>query len=108
MHNRDVRVAGGEPLSDSQSIVGGGVVGDDDRPAVGEVGLQVGAEGRYALWQSFLLVVDGDDDLDADLPMRQRTAMLGHRYSDHEVQSFLCWVLYPSPLSLDTRAMIGL
>jgi hypothetical protein len=30
-----------------------------------EVSLKAGAEGRYALGQGLLLVVDGDDDLDA-------------------------------------------
>src|ERR687890_2099439 len=94
MHNRDVRVAGGEPLSDSQSSVGGGVIGDDDRPAVGEVGLQVGAEGRYALWQGVLLVVDGDDDLDRDLLVRQRVVPPWHRFFDHGTSPFLHRVLY--------------
>ena len=31
-----------------------------------------GAQGGYALWQGFFFVVDGDDDLYADLPVRQR------------------------------------
>jgi hypothetical protein len=82
-------IGGGELAGDGQSVVGGGVVGYDDRPAVGEVGLEVGAEGGDALREGGLLVIDGDNDLDTFLPVRERVTPLRPRDINHEVPSFL-------------------
>src|SRR5215207_1583326 len=108
VHHRHMGgIGGGELAGDDERVVGRGVVDDNDRPAVGEVGLEVGAEGGYGLRQGGLLVVNGDDGLDTFLAVRERVASLRPRYINHEVPSFLCWVLDLS-LSLKLRAMSGL
>jgi hypothetical protein len=65
-------VGNSEFLGDGEGAVGGGAIGDEDRPSVWEVGLEVVAKGGDAARHNVLLIVDRDDDLDADLSVRRR------------------------------------